>query len=120
MRRHIDAIQQAMTKLGSEIGKPSGAAEADMIVEKIQGVLRDECSMLEKEIGIGGDYPLRFMLTNAIACLAWSAYSIKKASLDQRRPFGEMLEMAALASGLGEVLDAVAIDAAAYAELSSQ
>jgi len=120
MRRHIDAIQRAVTTLRGQTGKPASAEDSDLVVEEMQGALRNECSALAREIGLGADNPLGFMLTNAILCVAWSAFSIKKASLDQSLPFGETFEMVDLTSGLGDVLSSVAMDAASYAELSNQ
>jgi hypothetical protein len=119
MRRHIDEIQKEVARLRTQSGL-SREGDVNLLTEKLQGVLRNECAMLAKEIGLGGDYPLTFMLTNALVCLAWSSFSIKKTSLDQSRPFEETFEMVALTSGFGEVLNSVAADAAAYAELSNK
>jgi len=120
LRRHIVAIPQEVAKLQAQTDLSKGPGEQNLITEKLQGVLRDECALLANEIGLGGDYPLRFMLTNALVCLAWSAFSIKRTSLDQSLPFDETLEMVDLISGFGEVLNSVAAEATAYAELSNR
>ncbi|MDA4118268.1 MAG: hypothetical protein OK455_07985 [Thaumarchaeota archaeon] len=120
MRRHIDGVQRAVTSVQGQTGKRTDDKDANLVVEAIQGALRDECSALAKEIKLGGGNPLRFMLTNAIISVAWSAFSIKKASLDQSLPFGETLEMVDLASSLGDLFDFVAEEAGRYAELSDK
>jgi len=120
MRRHIDAIEQEVAELRSQGGPPKEEGEPNDFTDRLQEVLRAESAKLARELGVGGGYPLRFILTNAIICLAWSAYSIKKTSLDQSLPFDETLDMVDLASGLGDVLSSVAAEAARYAELSSK
>lgn len=120
LRKHIDEIQQEVTKLRNEMGGQKKGEDASLITERLQQVIRNESSKLAKEIGLGGDYPLRFMLTNAIVCLAWSAFSVKKTTLDQSLPFEETLEMVDLSSGLGQVLETVVAEATAYGELSKR
>jgi len=120
MRKHIDAIELEVAKLRSQGGLSKKTGDPDVFTGKLQLLLQSESAKLAKELGVGGDYPLKFILTNAILCLAWSAYSIKKTSLDQSLPFDETLDMVDLASGLGDVLNSVASEAARYAELSSK
>ncbi len=120
LRKHIDAIELEVAKLRGPGGRPVDAEATKAFTESLQVVLRNESLMLAKELGMGGDYPLKFVFTNAIVCLAWSAYSIRKSALDQSLPFEQTLEMVDLASGMGEVLDTVAAEAVAYAELSKK
>lgn len=98
-------------------GRPKTDTEWEVDLSRLEALLRDQSRRLAKKLGLAGDPFILFMLTSGMLSVAWSAFAVRRASLDDKRPFDQRIELVELLSGVQNALSVFITAAAAYGEV---
>jgi len=115
LKPFIDEIQVEVARLTQS--RPKMVAEWEVELERLQALVRDQSGRLAKQLGLGGDPTVIFMLTAGVISILWAAFAIKRSSLDPNKPFEENIQMTELYSQIANTVARVVEAAGAYAEI---
>ena len=116
LKPFIDEIEVEITRL-LKGGRPKTDSEWEVDLSRLEAVLRDQSRRLAKQLGLAGDPFMLFMLTSGMLSVAWSAFAVRRASLDDKRAFDQRMELIELLSGVQNALAVFISAATAYAEV---
>ncbi len=117
MQPYIDELQEEITKILREVGPGKTDEEMQAGIRRLQVLVGKLSKRLTAELGLSGDYMLLLMLTSGMLALAWTAFYLKRITLDNKKPFEQRLVMIELHNELGEAVSGLLSSATTYAEM---
>lgn len=117
MQPYIDELQEEITKIIREVGPGKTEDEMQAGTRRLQVMVSRLGKRLAVELGIRGDYMFLHLLTSGMLSIAWSAFYVRRKTLDVKKPFEQRFEMIELQNQLGDAISILVSSAMAYAEL---
>jgi hypothetical protein len=115
---YLDELEAAIAKALD--ATPRTDAQWDVTFSSVEAVISSQSRRLAKQLGMAGDPMLLFMLTSGMLITAWSAFAVRRVSLDTSSEFESRLEMEELVNSLSNSYTDLIGRAAAYAEIYIQ
>ena len=80
--KYIDAIQDELRRIISDIGPGKSPQEVEAAQARIQELFRRLSKDLAKEAGLQGNHVMLFMMSTAILAAAWVTFTLRREASD--------------------------------------
>ena len=114
--KYIDQIQDELRRAIADIGPGRSPGEIERIQERIQALVRKQSKDLAKEIGLGGNQAIVFMIATSIISTAWVSFALRRETSDLSKSPEDRLVMIQMLDALGLALGSVIQAASNYAD----
>ena len=114
--KYIDAIQDELRSILSEVGPGRTPAQVEETQTRLQAVIRKLSKDLAKEAGLFGDHVVVFMTATAIITTAWVSFSLRRETSDLSRSPEDRLAMIEVLDALDLAFGKVIESAESYAD----
>ena len=111
----IDEIQSEISRALTETDFTK-ETERELEFERLDAIIRSQSKALAKQLRLSGEPIFLHMLTVGVVSMAWTAFELRRASMDDKRPFDVRLDLIEMANGLGNAISEIVTRSAAYAD----